>query len=91
MDRIGKSQVITTNSIELKTIKDKCFAAFENEEGCSCLTGPYEACTAAGCPFYKPDGLRDWIRVEDKDGINLLPPEEYRQALGYELPEQEKI
>ena len=71
--------MITANSIDLTEIKDNCFAAFEKEEGCSCLTAPYEECTAKACPFYKPDGMKDWIRVEDKDGVNLLPPEEFKQ------------
>ena len=69
----------TANSINLKKIKDKCFAAFENEEGCSCLTTPYISCTPICCPFYKPVGMKDWIRVEDRDGVNLLPPEEFKR------------
>lgn len=66
------------SSIDLTEIKDKCFASFEGE-GCSCLTEVPRECLAPGYPFYKPNGFKDWIRIEDRDGINLLPPEEYNE------------
>jgi len=29
------------------------------------------------CPFYKPKGCEDWIRVERDGQVWLVPPEEY--------------
>jgi hypothetical protein len=39
-----------------------------------------EHCGTAKCPFYKPQGCKEWIRVEDEHGKNLVPPEEWRKA-----------
>lgn len=68
----------THSSIDLTKVTDKCFAALQHGKGCTVLAAAEEKCSAADCPFYKPEGLKDWVRVEDKDGINLVPPEEHR-------------
>lgn len=30
------------------------------------------------CPFYKPEDCKEWVRIEDEEGIYLIPPEEYK-------------
>jgi len=71
--------VKTHNSIDLTEISDKCFAALQHEEGCTVLIAPEDRCGTIGCPFYKPEGLKDWVRITDKDGTFILPPEEHRE------------
>lgn len=62
--------------IDLTTCTDKCFA---NSLGtCRVLTTTAENCTAT-CPFYKPKGCRDWIRMVAGDRVLLLTPEEYEE------------
>lgn len=34
-------------------------------------------CRKAGCPFYKPAGCEDWIKVEHNGEAWILTPEEY--------------
>lgn len=68
--------MITENSIDLIGIKERCFAY--KYETCEITTRMSRfGCGTFKCPFYKPAGLQDWVRVEDSDGINLVPPEEY--------------
>lgn len=49
-------------------------------KGCRILTKVYEGCGSCACPFYKPRDCGDWIRVEDEEGISLIPQEEYYPA-----------
>lgn len=67
--------MITLHSIDLTTTKEVCFAlAYDGD--CRVLIVPHRKCCSADCPFYKPKGCADWIRIEDRQGINLIPPEE---------------
>lgn len=68
--------MITLHSIDLKYMHDKCFA--ESYQGvCRILTIQNDTCRTHKCPFYKPDGCKEWVRIEDNRGVNLIPPEEY--------------
>lgn len=49
-------------------------------KGCRILTQVNKDCGSCACPFYKPKNCGDWIRVEDEEGIALIPPEEYYPA-----------
>lgn len=49
-------------------------------KGCRILTQVNKGCGSCACPFYKPKNCGDWIRVEDEEGINLIPQEEYYPA-----------
>lgn len=60
--------------VKLDTIKEKCFADWD-ERGCKCRTS--ECVGRENCPFYKPESCEDWIRVEIKGEVWLVPPEEY--------------
>ena len=55
--------------IDLKEITDKCYA--DKAGMCDCLADPNGICDYT-CPFYKPVGCKDWIRVEDY----IFAPEE---------------
>ena len=59
--------------IEISKCKERCFASIS--DGCAILTKMPIKCSP-DCAFYKPQGCEDWIRQE-KDGIWLIPPEEY--------------
>lgn len=68
----------TNNSIDLTQCHAPCALSFkQNGNSCSLLTRYGKECGSAECPFYKPKGCKDWIRTEDDDGINIIPPEEY--------------
>ena len=63
----------TRNSIDAAYVDDPFWATN--------ITCPVKhrpaVCSAYDCGFYKPESCKDYIRVEDKDGINFIPPEEY--------------
>lgn len=66
----------TPNSINLEMPHGSCWALLRGT--CSASTEQKEDdCCTYRCPFYKPKDCEDWIRIEDKQGINLIPPEEY--------------
>ena len=67
--------MITLHSIDLARISEPCFALACTGD-CRVLTTPDGGCGSTKCPFYKPVNCRDWIRIEDRQGINLIPPEE---------------
>lgn len=69
----------TQNSVDLKQTRQTCHA-YTLSGDCASMTSYHRECGSYRCPFYKPQGCKDWIRVEDEDGINLIPPEEYRCA-----------
>lgn len=69
--------MITLHSLDLKYVRDKCYG--EMRGNCRVLSVKSEKCRTPGCPFYKPEGCREWIRVEDRQGCNLVPPEEYEK------------
>lgn len=58
---------------------DRCWALLA--EGCSVLTKISKGCGSCACPFYKPMDCGDWIRVEDEEGISIVPQEEYYPAI----------
>lgn len=57
--------------IDLTKCTERCYADDMGE--CRILNG-FNECNA-GCPFYKPRGCKDWVRV----GTNLYTPEEYEE------------
>lgn len=66
----------TKHSINLKEISEQCFAA-KPADTCAITIPQLETCGTWKCPLYKPKSCKDWIRIEDRDGVNLIPPEEY--------------
>ena len=70
--------MITIHSINLKEVTDPCFATigYKESSGCRVLIRMHEGCGSYRCPFYKPRDCRDWVRIEDKMGVNLIPPED---------------
>lgn len=70
--------MITLHSIDLRFTREPCFGQMAGNR-CRVLSTRSEDCDFT-CPFYKPAECRDWIRVEDRQGVNLIPPEEYRRG-----------
>lgn len=66
--------MITKHSIDLKMMEEPCFAHKLGQ--CLVLVRQHEGCGSYKCPFYKPKGCKAWIRLEDRTGINLIPPED---------------
>ena len=73
--------MITIHSVDLKRSEDPCFASigYGESSGCRVLSKMFDGCGTYRCPFYKPEGCRDWIRIDDRMGVNLIPPEDYRR------------
>lgn len=69
----------TRHSIDLKKVNEPCFARTRMGY-CRVLIIPAREC-GYKCKFYKPEGCQDWVRVEDWEGLNLVPPEEYRRTI----------
>ena len=55
---------------------DRCFA--QVEEGCTLLTDMADECNYK-CPFYKPVGCKDWVRMKHDGQDVICPPEEYER------------
>lgn len=73
--------MITKHSIDLRFAAEPCFALHRNM--CTALDAPdAKTCCTVRCPFYKPKDLRGSVRVEDKQGVNLVPFGEYLEARG---------
>ena len=66
--------MITRNSIDLKRIDEPCYALARGH--CLVLIRRNDNCGSYKCPFYKPKDCKAWVRIEDRQGINLIPPEE---------------
>ncbi len=47
------------------------------DTGCLILSGGHKDCGTYACPFYKPEGCRDWIRLDLECGVRLIPPDDY--------------
>lgn len=45
--------------------------------GCDAMSAYEVTCGTYRCPFYKPIGCEDWVKLESKDHVTLYPPEEY--------------
>lgn len=71
--------MITKNSINLKITEAKCFAMIGRpaDGACNILSAIHEKCGNYRCPFFKPEGCKDWIRSGGRRGTVLVPPEEY--------------
>lgn len=63
--------------IDLEGCTDKCFADMVGQ--CAVLSESISTECNSVCPFYKPTGCKDWVRVEDYEGIWLYSPEEYEK------------
>lgn len=64
--------------MELTGVNEKCFALIEDKKSgraCRALSAIGEGCGSYRCPFYKPEGCKDWIRIEDETGVHIIPPE----------------
>lgn len=70
--------VITKNSIDLNLTESPCYGYSRGY--CMVLRTKDKNCGTAKCPFYKPQGCKDWVRVEDEQGKNLVPIEEWRKT-----------
>lgn len=68
--------MITLHSIDLKYVGDPCYAEMQGG-GCRALSAKNNNCRTWRCPFYKPKLCKEWVRIEDRQGVNLVPPEEY--------------
>lgn len=77
---LERNRMITLHSIDLKYVRDPCFAAISvrGTSGCRLLHKTPKRCDYR-CPFYKPKECRDWVRVEEGHDISIVPPEEYRK------------
>ena len=71
--------MITKHSIDLTRVDEPCFA-WSIVIGCQVLSRQQAGCGTYRCPFYKPRHCREWIRVEDKQGVNLVPPEDMKEG-----------
>ena len=68
--------MVTIHSINLKQINEPCFAAIGQKNGCRVLSRTNDGCGTYRCPFYKPRDCKEWIRIDDRTGVNLIPPED---------------
>ena len=64
--------------IDITNIKDKCFADSLGE--CRVLSSTISLECNASCPFYKPKGCEQWIRINTKSRAWIMPPEEYERS-----------
>ena len=61
----------------MNKLQEKCFALHDLKK-CSALKHRLETCGTTDCPFYKPEGCKDWIRTESENGeIRIEPLEDY--------------
>lgn len=67
--------MITKHSIDLTRIKEPCFGETQYG-GCTALRQVHAECGSYKCPFYKPKMCKSWVRIKDRQGVNLIPPEE---------------
>lgn len=65
----------TPNSLDLTKVRSECFAK-DILGNCDAMTTMDAHCGTYRCPFYKPEGCEDWIRIERLNEIYLIPPEE---------------
>lgn len=75
----------TKNSIDLKGVNDPCIG-MGWQGSCLLLNRMEPGCGSYRCNFYKPEGCESWTRIEDKNGVNLIPPEDWKGYEEYEGP-----
>lgn len=63
--------------IDITKSTEKCFADSLGE--CRVLSETISLECNASCPFYKPIGCREWVRINTKAKAWLLTPEEYEE------------
>ena len=69
--------MITIHSINLKQINEEpCFASIGRNNGCRVLSSTNDGRGTYSLPFYKPRNCKEWIRIDDRTGVNLIPPED---------------
>lgn len=56
----------------------KCFAKLK--DGCAVLSEQIKGCGSYLCGFYKPNGCKDWVRVERSMMVVMLEPDEYEKG-----------
>ena len=64
--------------IDITDYTEKCFADGLGE--CRVLSETITTECNATCPFYKPKGCNDWVRIDTKTSVYLLTPEEYERS-----------
>ena len=69
--------MITKHSIDMRTLKEPCFAYDKTYTVCKVLIRKHEKCGSHKCPFYKPSGCKGWVKVIDSSGTFLIPPEDW--------------
>lgn len=50
--------------------------AMHRAETCMVLYKQHQKCGTYLCPFYKPEGCKDWVRLDRPNSVVLIPPEE---------------
>lgn len=68
--------------IDLQECTDMCYAEKVGVV-CDILIEPETECNYK-CPFYKPRGCKDWIRITHNGRQVLCPPEEYERRFKVE-------
>ena len=62
--------------IELEECIDRCF--LDKAGKCTVLKEMADECNYT-CPFYKPKGCGDWVRMKHHGHEVICPPEEYER------------
>lgn len=70
--------------VKYETTHGKCYGKGDTFP-CKVMDEPDIHCGTFRCPFYKPADLKDWIRRDEKDGVVLIPPEEYKEMMTGEV------
>lgn len=70
--------------VKYETTQGKCYGKGDAFP-CKVMDEPDIHCGTFRCPFYKPADLKDWIRRDEKDGVVLIPPEEYKEMMTGEV------
>ena len=82
--------MITIHSINLiYEPKQACYAEWFGGN-CNTLYEKHPGCGTYKCPFFKPKGKEDWVRVEDEHGVAIVPLEEYRNVRMLAYRERER-
>lgn len=70
--------------VKYETTHGKCYGKGDTFP-CKVMDEPDIHCGTFRCPFYKPADLKGWIRRDEKDGVVLIPPEEYKEMMTGEV------